>query len=1147
MQSSSNGFSEDIYLIIDNTEIVLSPDDSDSYFKVHEYILNYVKSGNLEKLQELHQQFQFYPAVWKELIDERDKHKDTALIWAAYKGHIKIIEWLVDECKADTTIKGDSHIDYLQNLSLGIHELVEKKDTQNIQRILERKVVDDVAPFDGHSIISHSILSKAEKCKGNLPEFERYCERLKDLCADQFPQVINSQDKDGNSLLILMIDSGYVDYLDYLMQLGADPLLKNKENQNYLDFLNLKIIHIARLEQYDKLKKMFAEHKGLSLNVSNQFGESVESLLLGSIARFVKKNDLVALDSHLMLLNFLGIYEKGQALAEVEISQQLFKMTREGDLENLKKFCAKIKNFEFLNSLFNKKDSQENTCFLTAASLGHFEVVDWLMDEFKIDKTVKNQKGQDFADMLAQAAMNFAEKKQLDKVMYIIKKYNIPFLDMKDEKGVTIEQKILDALPDISMAEEYSKYKPIIEKLSIFHQFDNDEDLADALTLEKAIVNGDLAKVKLYLNQKRLNQLSPKEQLRPVMLAVKHNKKIIYEYLIEQGAEISDVDKEVARYIHCHELMNTALDQVILENHRYCKAILNWLTHQLETNKFDADDISFCIKILKIIDNHLTNFNDKEISVFEKMDLSVLLNSLLSTIHQTKDRDILIANIKIIFAKREDMILCSGMDYCYGFNSMANTLSYEIAKEMTDISEVYNLLLAKACSDGRETPWFDPVMGTDDTILPSPKDFFRLQDNEIHLYQYIADQAIARIVAGNKLLAHIWFGTDGKVTKPVPPLSQNVLNLLKQRSPTFNELVKYTEKLDYYTQLKGPNTVFDQFEMLRNGLIAGDYAHSGSHELAGQDAFWAIAKFAEWWNHLKSIRPDVCDQIRELRHYNGGWETIGEILDILFDKKDLFNKKRKTDANYCVNVKAHMIERILGDLKLAEDLKRIQLQVKFTEHDFKEVDHATLMLWQEKITKELQEYAPKKIFFNEKGKFPDIGKWEVNFLLVKNNLVNSYSDFIDGKDKYRDTAKIIQYIFSEKNNQYLNELRSYLMQDDFDYLREHNQWSRFYAMINNDRAQTSHSFARIEEALATQLVRNSTMNEVETSKARRIVSDLYDNHSFLTCNRKYKYHLFDNNEFRYLFNFFYSIEKSQNYLKDKTDDLKSEVQVFLKK
>lgn len=148
------------------------------------------------------------------------------------------------------------------------------------------------------------------------------------------------------------------------------------------------------------------------------------------------------------------------------------------------------------------------------------------------------------------------------------------------------------------------------------------------------------------------------------------------------------------------------------------------------------------------------------------------------------------------------------------------------------------------------------------------------------------------------------------------------------------------------------------------------------------------------------------------------------------------------------------------------------------------------------------------------------------------------------KTKYKDTTAIVKFIFDAKsnNNLVLGFLHSSLLEEDFDYLREHNFLSRYYGMFNGERSKTSHSWAQIERAFSLQLVKNTVDTHAAINRDTAL-DKLYTEHDFIKNNRKYQFHPCTESHTSRLFANAKKVKEDTGTLKKKMNQLKSQLKL----
>lgn len=617
---------------------------------------------------------------------------------------------------------------------------------------------------------------------------------------------------------------------------------------------------------------------------------------------------------------------------------------------------------------------------------------------------------------------------------------------------------------------------------------------------EKALVEEDILQIKSLLTEKLLNEplneLAPSKS-RALDIVLNAQKTAAAKFLIQCGAKTKDFPalgnhKQLKNLIATRDELYTTINEALSALKEKCATLLS-----------SYQQPELIARILRIINTKLNDYApDTESNLEEKLDLYCIVNMLLKSLELFKKEQDIFNEIKKIFAKREDSILNTSLDYCYAINSIANKICYDIASLITDKNQSpYNILLKKACTENRKNPWFDPGYGIEATDLPESKEFFRLSGNEIHLYEHVVNQAIARLKDGKTRLAHIWFGSDSKNITPVPPLDMNTLNLLKQRSPAFRALIDYTEKIDQESSKS--NSIIEKLKNLKNGLHAGDYRSTNSHLYAGGAAYAAIAEFSEWWN---SLSTDQRNKINNVKCSQGSGENLGSAIHAMLGQDDLYNTKRRDCAYYCVSLRGDIIERFIENEY--DTLKSLEIAFG-QEIATKLVSHQELDMLHKAILQELQ--YPQTILLPATSPFPNVDQYGAfNNLLLQQGFIQDYDDFIGG-NKAKDTHLIIKFILSQSDNSMLEHIRKILNLGDFDYLRKCTGRTQYYAIIYGERTKSSEEYARIEKALSLQMVKNTIANKTTPQDAYQAVHTLCEDYKFIKNNRKGFFHFFNSN------------------------------------
>lgn len=352
--------------------------------------------------------------------------------------------------------------------------------------------------------------------------------------------------------------------------------------------------------------------------------------------------------------------------------------------------------------------------------------------------------------------------------------------------------------------------------------------------------------------------------------------------------------------------------------------------NSMQRNTYDRPRSEILNQALLSISNIQSEINNNALL----LDLYITVNSIFNICSKGPD---FISALKKVFGEREDILRGDSHDYCYS-QTLANQFCQNVAKIVFPTSEPLNILLEKARTQNRSAPWQDVT--TLDSNIEDAGSFFRTRNNCIHLYQAVVDRAIGILRRGYFELSDIWHGTD---VKNLDTLSNESLNVLKQRSPTLRQLVEYTETLavnsGYITQI---------FANWRKGLKDG----KGSGE-AGTASYLANQEFFDWWDNLSKTQE--------------GQIIKSKISDIT-DLNNFINElKSKASLDHCVDGYQYELEKLLGQHRQA--LQKIENSCflnDLTEYDLENI--------KQQISSELGRFQTIKIdssFFSDLCKNKD--------------------------------------------------------------------------------------------------------------------------------------------------------------------------------
>lgn len=557
-------------------------------------------------------------------------------------------------------------------------------------------------------------------------------------------------------------------------------------------------------------------------------------------------------------------------------------------------------------------------------------------------------------------------------------------------------------------------------------------------------------------------------------------------------------------------------------------------------------------KVLMVMQAVLSKEQLSAAELEEQIDLYTVLNALLGMVQKviskktaTEQKQLIEEELKTFFRLREADLLNTNADYCYSHSSLGNQLCVDVVnaifmpvcndieKEKYDNSEdedgqksPFNFLLADAISkdkNSRTKPWTDVYLNDQ---LPIATAFFRIDNNDIHLYAEVVDAALKALKSGKTKLAEIWTGTDLKNRNSLPI---EALQILKQRTPTLKKLVEFTEGVAAY-YAKGI-TVIERLRAFREGLRQGDKEHNGSETRAGDSAVQAQQDFSNWWkNTLKEVQREQIIKLKYKREEvfegeNGEIER-GEVQGTF--ESILSNL---TDTNYCIqDIGANI------DVFIEQNLNKLQeLTIDLPENV--KIDKLSLdKLYQQPILEELKDQKELNVLSINKPLVitPHLSQLSDNNIPLPTNL-NLTKYYIDQNikqvseqckkadtEKYADKDIIIAAILKMTSNEQLIQFREELQNPQYNYLRARSgvfsEFSRFYAVnASGEREKTSRTWAEIEQAFAMQMVKNAVdvakkedvnnNQNVEMASQQKSVktAELLKAHSFISNCRKGKF------------------------------------------
>lgn len=429
--------------------------------------------------------------------------------------------------------------------------------------------------------------------------------------------------------------------------------------------------------------------------------------------------------------------------------------------------------------------------------------------------------------------------------------------------------------------------------------------------LKEAIERQSIQSIKAILRQSHalVNQPLNDEGQTAIILALKvdNMNPSIITLLLKLGADKHCIDKnnlspqDYASFTGNKELYDLLNNKKIkiktnqVSPYSLIKSLENYIQNYIsqDNNHIHHDSLR-----LKILNQALTQISKIELEQYDSaklLDLYLTINSVFIICRRRSDLEKAIVEF---LALREHVLRGDSHDYCYTL-SLANQFCCQLVEIVfPDEPFPLNILLRNAKTQGRNEPWQN--LSTLDSDLESPGSFFKTESNQIHLYSYIVERAVANLKRGYINPTQVWFGTD---PQNLNALVATDLNILKQRSKTLAMLIEYTEVINFDS-----NNVFLRFSNLRQGFLHGDRFHFGEEFLAGDSAHIAIAEFSDWWNGLSKTEI--------------GRKFQNQIIN-LDDPLARIIADVTTDGEYCVELTGQHLEERLSKPAIQRGLQKL--------------------------------------------------------------------------------------------------------------------------------------------------------------------------------------------------------------------------------
>ncbi len=134
------------------------------------------------------------------------------------------------------------------------------------------------------------------------------------------------------------------------------------------------------------------------------------------------------------------------------------------------------------------------------------------------------------------------------------------------------------------------------------------------------------------------------------------------------------------------------------------------------------------------------------------------------------------------------------------------------------------------------------------------------------------------------------------------------------------DIKSFFETVDNYYDIT-KDTLLNLFQILRQGLLAGDVKHQGKELDCGAAANVAIVKFFERWDVLP---PKIQQKLRQLKSKQS-YQNLGDILDHLRKSEKEANSN---SINYCIEILGRNLEAIIFENKadLSEQVSQSTLE-----------------------------------------------------------------------------------------------------------------------------------------------------------------------------------------------------------------------------
>jgi len=249
LKESGDAISEDLFIELltltinknnySHMEFLLSSKSTDSLPNISHLILNAAGIGSIQIVQ-------YFLNKKLSSISQSDDQHNTPLLWAAFNGHLKMVEFLLENGSSlsEKNSQGDNalllaahggHLDIISYLYSKDPNLLSYKNTSGDNAI-------SIAAFMGRLKIieflydrNNWLISSANEKTGDTPLHLAAISGHKEIMEfilSKGTDSVNKVNGLGNSALLLSILYGHKPCVILLLEKGADPLLVNKEGEN---------------------------------------------------------------------------------------------------------------------------------------------------------------------------------------------------------------------------------------------------------------------------------------------------------------------------------------------------------------------------------------------------------------------------------------------------------------------------------------------------------------------------------------------------------------------------------------------------------------------------------------------------------------------------------------------------------------------------------------------------------------------------------------------------------------------------------------------------------------------------------------------------------------------------------------------------